>query len=172
MPKQFILNKNKSIGKVIYIVEGNRKEFTLLSHIFTKILNYSVIHAKRQEGIYEKYISAVNPDSQVYIINSETSNIGSLKSLSGKDYLDTVFRVLYDRYQLDTTNAATYYILTVIMKVIWLKTVGIWSEYLKIRVIMTMRRMDYCYSVIRRLSRIFFHALRILRKNMSILRLQ
>ena len=110
MPKQFILNKNKSIGKVIYIVEGNRKEFTLLSHIFTKILNYSVIHAKRQEGIYEKYISAVNPDSQVYIINSETSNIGSLKSLSGKDYLDTVFRVLYDRYQLDTTNAATYYI--------------------------------------------------------------
>ncbi len=33
MPKQFILNKNKSIGKVIYIVEGGRKEFTLLSHI-------------------------------------------------------------------------------------------------------------------------------------------
>ena len=29
MPKQFILNKNKSIGKVIYIVEGGRKEFTL-----------------------------------------------------------------------------------------------------------------------------------------------
>lgn len=110
MPKQFILNKNKSIGKVIYIVEGGRKEFTLLSHIFIKVLNYSVIHAKRQEGIYEKYVSAENPDSQVYLINSETSNIGSLKSVSGKAYLDSVFNDLYAKYQLDTTNTATYYI--------------------------------------------------------------
>lgn len=110
MPKQFILNKNKSIGKVIYIVEGGKKEFTLLSHIFTKVLNYSVIHAKRQEGIYEKYVSTENPDSQVYLINSETSNIGSLKSVSGKAYLDSVFNDLYTKYQLDTTNAATYYI--------------------------------------------------------------
>lgn len=110
MPKQFILNKNKSIGKVIYIVEGGRKEFTLLSHIFIKVLNYSVIHAKRQEGIYEKYVSTENPDSQVYLINSETSNIGSLKSVSGKAYLDSVFNDLYAKYQLDTTNTATYYI--------------------------------------------------------------
>lgn len=110
MSKQFILNKNKSIGKVIYIVEGERKEITLLSHIFTKILNYSVIQAKRQKGIYEKYVSLENPDSQVYLINSETSNIGSLKSKSGKEYLDTVFKNLYEKYQLDITNAATYYI--------------------------------------------------------------
>ena len=95
MPKQFILNKNKSIGKVIYIVEGGKKEFTLLSHIFTEVLNYSVIHAKRQEGIYEKYVNTENPDSQVYLINSETSNIGSLKSVSGKAYLDSVFNDLY-----------------------------------------------------------------------------
>lgn len=110
MPKQFTLNKNKSIGKVIYIVEGERKEFTLLSHIFTEILNYSVVYAKRQKGIYEKYVSAENQDSQVYLINSETSNIGSIKSETGKEYLDAVFKVLYQKYQLDTTNAATYYI--------------------------------------------------------------
>lgn len=74
------------------------------------MLNYSVIYAKRQEGIYEKYVSTENPDSQVYLINSETSNIGSLKSVSGKAYLDSVFNDLYTKYQLDTTNAATYYI--------------------------------------------------------------
>ena len=110
MPKQFTLNKNKSIGKVIYIVEGEKKEITLLSHIFTKILNYSVVYAKRQKGIYEKYVSAENQDSQVYLINSETSNIGSIKSVSGKEYLDAVFKTLYEKYQLDTTNTATYYI--------------------------------------------------------------
>lgn len=110
MSKQFILNKNKSIGKVIYIVEGERKEITLLSHIFTKILNYTVIQARRQEGIYEKYVSAENPDSQVYLINSETSNIGSLRSASGREYLDSVFKTLYEKYQLDTTNTATYYV--------------------------------------------------------------
>lgn len=110
MLKQFTLNKNKSIGKVIYIVEGEKKEITLLSHIFTKILNYSVVYAKRQKGIYEKYVSAENQDSKVYLINSETSNIGSIKSVSGKEYLDAVFKALYEKYQLDTTNTATYYI--------------------------------------------------------------
>ena len=46
----------------------------------------------------------------MYLINSETSNIGSLKSVSGKAYLDSVFNDLYAKYQLDTTNTATYYI--------------------------------------------------------------
>ena len=33
------INLNKNIGKVIYIVEGEKREFTLLKHLFTKMLN-------------------------------------------------------------------------------------------------------------------------------------
>ena len=37
--KNLKINKNKSIGEVIIVVEGEFDEFRLLKHIFTKVLN-------------------------------------------------------------------------------------------------------------------------------------
>ena len=39
--KNLKINKNKSIGKVIIVVEGESEEFKIMKHIFTKILNYN-----------------------------------------------------------------------------------------------------------------------------------
>ena len=40
--KNFIINKDKNIGSVVYIVEGEKREINLLGHIFKEILKYSI----------------------------------------------------------------------------------------------------------------------------------
>lgn len=44
--RKISLNRNKSIGKVVFIVEGDKKEHTLLAHIFRNILDYSIVDVK------------------------------------------------------------------------------------------------------------------------------
>ncbi len=88
-----VLNRNKSIGKVVFIVEGDKKEHTLLGYIFEKILDYSVVDIKRNNDPYIKYVSKINADSQVFVISSQSSNIKSAGG-DGKDYLDQVFFTL------------------------------------------------------------------------------
>lgn len=73
------LNKDKNIGKVVYIVEGARRELTLLSHIFTKILDYSVVIAPRNDLPYLKYESKKNKQSRVFLISSYESNIAFIE---------------------------------------------------------------------------------------------
>ena len=68
------LNKEKSIGKVLYIVEGGKTEPYLLHRIFCKIMNYQLETILRDKG-YRKYNSQENATSQVFVINAEESNI-------------------------------------------------------------------------------------------------
>lgn len=44
------LNKSKNIGKVIYIVEGERREINLLTIIFKRILGYKEIITRTRSG--------------------------------------------------------------------------------------------------------------------------
>ena len=48
---ELTLHRNKSVGQVIYIVEGDRTEHELLEYVFTEILGYSVISYNRRNGI-------------------------------------------------------------------------------------------------------------------------
>ena len=109
MKHNIIINLDKSIGKVVFIVEGDKKEHTLLKHIFHDVLNYSIVDVKRNKHSYKKYVSESNPDSQIFVVSAETSNIKSA-GIDGKKYLDTVFSNLYETFSLDITNAAVYYI--------------------------------------------------------------
>jgi hypothetical protein len=68
------LNKNKSIGKVLFIVEGGRTEPYILRKIFTTIFDYQMEMIIRDKK-YTKYNSKENPTSQVFVINAEESNI-------------------------------------------------------------------------------------------------
>lgn len=106
---EIVLNKNKSVGKIVFIVEGDKKEHTLLGHLFTNILDYSVVDVKRNRVPYSKYISNTNPNSRIFVISAETSNVKSA-GLDGKEYLDNIFSTLYQDYSLDISNAAVYYI--------------------------------------------------------------
>ena len=55
------LNINKNIGKVIYIVEGERREINLLSKIFKDILKYNEIITRTRSGKESfSYVKDVN----------------------------------------------------------------------------------------------------------------
>ena len=109
MKYNIILNKNKNIGKVVFIVEGDKKEHSLLGHIFKEILNYTLVDIKRYKPPYLKYTSRQNADSKVFVVSAQSSNI-KYAGKTGQDYLDHVFAFLYEEYELDISNAAVYYI--------------------------------------------------------------
>ena len=101
------LNKDKSIGKVLYIVEGNHTEPFLLSKIFNKILDYQYETVLRG-STYHKYNSKINPTSQVFVINTESSNIKSIDK--NNNFLNNLFAELITNYNFDVDNSAIYYI--------------------------------------------------------------
>ena len=101
------LNKDKSIGKVLYIVEGGRTEPYILHRIFTKIFDYQVETILRDKG-YHKYNSQENKTSQVFVINAEESNIKNISK--DNEYLNNLFVELIENYDFDVNNAAIYYI--------------------------------------------------------------
>ncbi|MDR2091251.1 MAG: hypothetical protein LBP62_06375 [Clostridiales bacterium] len=102
------INKDKNIGKVIYVVEGQKKELTLLKHIFTKIFDYTYVTYRYNDVTREEYRSDKNKNSIVFAVNTNSSNVISIQK--GQDYLDEVYKKLYEEYLLDSTKAAVYYI--------------------------------------------------------------
>lgn len=102
------LNLTKNIGQVIYIVEGESKEFRILQHIFTEVLDFTYIPVTRGHKVFESYKSKTNPNSKIFVINAENSNLASIKT--GKAYLDNMFKDLVLQYGFDLQRAAIYYI--------------------------------------------------------------
>ena len=101
------INKDKSIGKVLYIVEGGSTEFFILSKIFNKILDYQFERITRTLP-YKKFNSKVNPTSKVFVINTETSNIKTISK--DNEFLDNLFTELIESYDFDVNDAAIYYL--------------------------------------------------------------
>lgn len=99
------LIKNKRIGKILLIVEGGKHEFSLIKKIFEDILGYKRIEKRRNRENY--YVSQTDSHSIVGVINTKTSNIGSIDE---KEYLDNIFAELIEKYDFDLTNAAIYYV--------------------------------------------------------------
>lgn len=101
------LNKEKSIGKVLYIVEGGKTEPYLLYKIFCNIMDYQMETILRKKG-YHKYNSKQNPTSQVFVINAEESNIKNIDK--DNEFLNRLFTELIENYDFNVDNAAIYYI--------------------------------------------------------------
>lgn len=101
------LNKGKSIGKVLYIVEGDSTEPYILQKIFTEIFDYQVERILRKAG-YSVLNSKEIRTSQVFVINTEQSNIKYIDK--DNEYLNNLFRELIEEYDFDVDNAAIYYL--------------------------------------------------------------
>ena len=82
------LNRNKSIGNVIYIVEGDKDEVDILINIYSKILNYSLCCYDKRNDIV-KLINNKNKYSRVFIIPAHYSAISKL------DFNDEYFNKVY-----------------------------------------------------------------------------
>lgn len=100
------INKEKSIGRVLFIVEGGKSEFSLLRRIFCNILGYEYIEKRRGKA---KFFQNKNKStSKVAVINTEESNISDI--LDENDYLDEVFASLVTDYNFPIDRTAIYYL--------------------------------------------------------------
>lgn len=101
------LHKDKNIGKVLFIVEGSRTEPYIMTKLFTSILDYQLETILRGKG-YKQFNSKVNPDSKIFVINAQESNIRFIEKDDG--YLNNLFTELIEEYDFDIDNAAIFYI--------------------------------------------------------------
>ena len=100
------LNKNKSIGNVIYIVEGDKDEVDILTNIYSKILDYSLYcYDKRKDFV--KLVSNTNKYSKVFILPAHYSAISKLDI--NDDYFNNAYRMLSE-YGLDVENSSIYFL--------------------------------------------------------------
>lgn len=102
------LNKNKNIGNVLFIVEGDKSEFAILKHVFKHILNYSLI-TKNRHSDFEQYKSTVNSHSTVAIINTKYSNIKYAVE-SGNEYLDSLYERLINEFDFEIDNSWIFFL--------------------------------------------------------------
>ncbi len=100
-----VINKNKSIGTVIFVVEGQQFEFSIIDRVFTKIFNYEY-HEKRR-GKSKYFSKGLNPKSRVFVLNAESSN---LDSLTNETYLDELYVELSKEFNVNIDDAAIFFI--------------------------------------------------------------
>jgi hypothetical protein len=99
------INKNRSIGRVLYIVEGSKTEFVLLRKIFCNVFGFEYIEKRRNtEDVFYK---SNNPLSTVAVINTSQSNI---KDISDDKYLERLFELLINEYHFPVDKASIYYL--------------------------------------------------------------
>lgn len=101
------LNKNKNIGRVLFIVEGSSTEKYILWKIFADIFDYQV-ETKMREHPYNIFNKKDNPYSKVFVINAKESNIKNIKK--DDEFLNNLFRTLVEEYDFDVDDAAIYYL--------------------------------------------------------------
>jgi hypothetical protein len=103
----FKINSTKSIGRVLFIVEGLKTEFFILKKIFVDLFDYTYEKRDRNDR-YWKYTSRKNPNSSVFVINPEESNLSHIDSAN--EYLDNLYSTLIETYHFPVDKAAIFYI--------------------------------------------------------------
>lgn len=102
------INKNKSIGNVLFIVEGDKTEHYLLKKIFKDIFDYTYQSINRNGREFPKYQNPNKENSSVFVINTKNSHISSIKN--EHEFLDELFSMLSEQYKFDVDNSSIYFI--------------------------------------------------------------
>lgn len=100
------LNKDKRIGRVLFIVEGSRYEFVLLKRIFCNILGFSYIEKRRNKADY--YVRENDIYSRIAVINTQESNIKDITD--NETYLENIYSTLIEDYRFPIDESAVYYL--------------------------------------------------------------
>lgn len=109
--KSLKINLKRNIGTVLIIVEGASDEFLLLKHIFRDLLHYNYIEKSRNQKNfknYDEFVMKGNESSRVIVINLRNSNLSTIKK--DEDYLNEIYKLLYEQYDIDIKNISTYFI--------------------------------------------------------------
>lgn len=105
--EKIIINKSKSIGDVVFVLEGKDDEFRLFANIFEKIFSVTTIKCRSKSTDLREYHLPDNRDSVVYLLNSKTS---SIKSVDDNEYIESLFIKINEHFNIDISNAAIFYI--------------------------------------------------------------
>ncbi len=100
------INKEKRIGRVLFIVEGSRTEFSILKQIFCNLLGYSYIEKRRNKP--SRFINNNDRFSQIAVINTRESNISDISE--NETYLNDLFDFLSMEYKFRVDQSAIYYL--------------------------------------------------------------
>lgn len=100
--------KDRPIGKVIYVVEGERTEVLLLKHIFVEIFSFTFVESKRNGEDILHFKSGVNKGSQIYVIVGKRPQVVGLTR--DIPYLEETYNRLNYEFRLEPLEAALYYI--------------------------------------------------------------
>lgn len=104
--KNLKIDKNKTIGVVVVIVEGEAEEFRLLKYIFTKVLDYNYIPLKRNKIMADEFRSKTNPNSTVIVANTNNSNIKTI--MEDDNYQDKLYNLLKTEFKRSLKNVPIY----------------------------------------------------------------
>ena len=104
--KNLKFNKNKSIGEVLVIVEGESDEYTLLKHIFKEVLDFTYVPVKRNKIIKDIYQSKANKYARIIVANTSNSNISSL--VTDLDFKDRLYAIMSKEYGKSLKNIPVY----------------------------------------------------------------
>lgn len=104
--KNLEINKNKSIGEVVVVVEGESEEFKLLKHIFIDILDYNYVPLKRNKIMRDEFRSTKNPNSTIIVANTSSSNIKTI--MEDSDYQDKLYHLLKQEYHRSLKSVPIY----------------------------------------------------------------
>jgi len=107
---KFNIIKEKEIGSVLYIVEGAKREFTILRTVFNKILGYKEIYGASRNGRnYYTYQKEEKSNSKIYIINTENSNIGTI--IDENNFVERQLKeIKQSQFDFDYENIPIYYL--------------------------------------------------------------
>lgn len=100
------LNRDKRIGRVLFVVEGSRTEFSILRKIFCELLQYEYIEKRRNR--LDSFYSPRDEYSRVAVVNTRESNIKDITEES--DYMDRIYDMLRSQYHFPVEKSAVYYL--------------------------------------------------------------
>ena len=101
------LNKNKRIGRVIFFVEGDEDEPSLLRSIFCDVLGYNVIVRDKRNKAVKEYGKKSDAFSKVFVVPVPYPAIKKLPV--EQDVMDEIYSVL-SKHGLASDEASTFYL--------------------------------------------------------------
>lgn len=102
---KIVINKDKRIGEVIFVVEGRDDEPQIIKNIFSKVFNYSVYRTNKNGDIIELRTSSQKYNKVIIVVNNKPQ----IATINTDTYLDDVYKKLISN-NFDPYNAATYFI--------------------------------------------------------------
>lgn len=101
------INKDKRIGKVIFLVEGDVDEVEIITHIFHNVLNYTIHQYDKRKNKWTCLKNKKDKFSNVYIAPLQTPAIKNITSSS--EHIDYLFKNL-KQLNLQQDNCFTYFL--------------------------------------------------------------